>query len=355
MTNGSGLSRSWVYRYSHTVGLYALASKGFNNPVDVALGPGGVLFVLNRGATNVEGRLYYKRVSVCTVDEEYLGDFSYGGTAGGQMMWPNSIAIDSDENIYISDEALHRISIFDKQWRFVDSWGVEGKGDGEFDRPAGIALDIEDNLLVVDGLNSRVQRYAKDGRYLGGWGRFGSGDGEFNVPWGISIDQLGDVYVADWRNDRVQKFGADGNHLATWGSSGNGDGEFHRPAGVAIDVDGDIYVADWGNERVQVFGADGSFRTKLRGESGLSKWARDYFSSNPREYEERQKADLEPELDRLSSGSPSDQSASVEKLFWGPTSVKVDSEGRVYVVDSCRSRIQIYVKEPYTVEALRTR
>jgi DNA-binding beta-propeller fold protein YncE len=333
-----------LYRYSHTIGIYSLQGRGFNNPVDLALGRNGVMYVLNRAGPEVAARMPYKRISMCTVDEEYLGEFSSGGTGDGQMMWPSSIALDRDGNVYISDEALQRISVFDSRGRFLARWGIKGSGKGEFDRPAGIAFDREENLLVVDGLNNRVQRFTKDGRYLGGWGRAGSGGGEFNIPWGIAIDHDGNVYVADWRNDRVQKFDTDGGHLATYGKPGQGDGEFRRPAGLCIDAEGSIYVADWGNERVQVLDPEGSFIVELRGESELSRWARDYFSANQREFEERQKADMEPELDLPAEDFLREQSASVEKLFWGPTAVKTDGEGRLYVADSCRHRIQIYQK-----------
>ena len=333
------------YCYSHTVGLYTQRGRGFSNPVDVALGKDETLYVISRASVDAGDMGAYKRVTVCTVDGDYLGEFSSGGTGDGQIMWPAAIAIDRKENIYVSDEALHRISIFDKERRFVGKWGVKGQGDGEFNRPAGIAMDPEDNLLVVDGLNHRIQRYTKDGRFLGGWGTPGNAAGEFNTPWGITVDQGGDVYVADWRNDRIQKFDPDGRHLATWGTSGQEDGEFRRPAGVAVDQKGNIYVADWGNERVQVLGPDGSFRAKFRGESGLSTWAMEYFVANQDELEIRKKANLEPDLDLLPSEYPREESASIEKLFWGPTSVKVDGVGRIYVVDSCRHRIQIYRRE----------
>ena len=331
-------------QYSHTIGVYAMGGRGFLNPVDVAPARDGVLYVLNRSDEETADRMTYKRVTVCTVDEEYIGEFSTGGTEDGQLMWPVSIALDRDENIYISDEALHRVSIFNKQGQFLDKWGVKGRGDGEFDRPAGLAFDENDNLLVVDSLNHRVQRYTKDGRLLGGWGRMGKRDGEFNLPWGIGVDRAGNVYVADWRNDRIQKFDSDGNHLASWGAPGQGDGEFHRPSSVAIDQEGNAYIADWGNERVQVLGPDGSFRAKFLGEAGLSKWGEEYFVSNQQELEEREKADLEPELDPPPVDFLRDRSAAVEKLFWGPVSVKLDSEGRIYVVDSCRHRIQVYRK-----------
>ena len=57
---------------------------------------------------------------------------------------------------------------------------------------------------------------------------------------------------------------------------------------------------------------------------------------------ERQKSDMEPELGPMTRGISREESANIEKLFWGPTAVKVDDEGRLYVVESCRFRIQVY-------------
>ena len=71
-----------LYRYSHTIGFYAQNGRGFNNPVDVARGRDGVLYVLNRAGSEVELRMLYKRVTMCTLDEDYLGEFSSGGDRG---------------------------------------------------------------------------------------------------------------------------------------------------------------------------------------------------------------------------------------------------------------------------------
>ena len=334
------------YHYSHSVGLMNIQNIGFFRPVDMAMASDGVMYVINRGAAEQARYMPWKRVTMCTADEEYLGYFATGGTGDGEMIWPVGIAVDRDDNVYISDEALQRISIFDKKGHFLDKWGATGKGDGQFDRPAGIAFDREDNLLVVDGLNNRIQRYSRDGRFLGAWGRGGSGDGEFNVPWGITVDRAGNVCVADWRNDRIQKFDPDGNHLATFGASGQGGGQFSRPAGVAVDGEGCIYVADWGNDMVQVLNPDGSLRAELRGEGGPTKWAEEWFTSGHMDmFEVRQRSDLEPPLEPPTGDAAREGSAAIEKLFWAPTAVKVDDQDTLYVVDTCRHRIQIYHKE----------
>ena len=337
-----------AYEYSKTIGLFVVGrGRGFSHPVDLAIGSGGLLYVLNRGTSDTAGRMPLKRVTICTLDsEEYLGEFGTGGTGEGELMWPASIAADAQGSVFISDEALHRIQVFDSEGRFVKAWGAQGDGVGELNGPSGMAFDLEDNLLVVDSFNHRVQKFTRDGTYLGSWGRHGCKEGEFNLPWGISIDQYGCAYVADWRNDRLQKFDSTGRHLANFGGSGDGDGQFRRPTSVAVDADGFMLVADWGNERVQLLDREGKFVAKYRGEADLSLWARQYLDANPEELQARENADMEPEVD--AELSPGDvlryQSASVERYFWGPTAVECDGEGNAYVVDSCRHRIQVYRK-----------
>ena len=93
------------------------------------------------------------------------------------MRWPTALALDNEDNIYMSDDYLQRISIFDRDGNYLSKWGTKGSGVGEFDGPSGLAFDSEDNLLVVDHRNNRVQRYTKDGRFLNEFGE--SGDGEW--------------------------------------------------------------------------------------------------------------------------------------------------------------------------------
>ena len=343
-----------AFHYSHTIGRQEFSGPGFRAPNDLALGPDGLIYVLNR---SWEPRPEGVRVTMFTVDEEYLGEFARFGKEDGELVWPISIALDSSQNVYIADEWLNRISKFDKDGEFLDKWGVAGSDDGQLKKPSGIRFDKEDNLYVVDSGNSRVQKFTKDGRYLAQWGQAGHGEGQFNLPWGIAIDNNGDVYVADWRNDRVQKFTADGRFLAEFGSAepaqfrsphiswsspdkaedgselraGAGVGEFSRPTGVAVDKDGDIYVADWGNDRVQVLTSDGRYITTFLGNAGLSKWGADKINANPSMIVERALV----------------RDTTPEQRMWRPTAVAVDDQGRIMILDTNRTRMQIYQKENY--------
>ena len=317
-----------TYHYDRTIGRFGFSGAAFRSSVDLALGPGGRIYVLNRGYEFMPQGV---RVTMLTIDEEYIGQFSQFGEGDGDLFWATSIALDSNQNVYVADDWLNRVSIFDKDGEFLDKWGVTGSGDGEINKPSGIKFDKEDNLYLVDSANNRVQKFTRDGRFLAKWGGAGSGEGQFNLPWGLAIDDGGDVYVADWRNDRVQKFTTDGRFLAEFGSSGSGVGELNRPTGVAVDKDGDIYVADWGNERVQVLTPDGRHITTFTGDAGLSKWGQEYLNANPDDVKRRSLVrDFGP-----------------ERQFWGPKAVAIDGEGRVIIVDSNWSRLQVYKKDNY--------
>jgi DNA-binding beta-propeller fold protein YncE len=336
-----------VLDYVKTVGIVnnGYNGRGFANPYDIVVGGDGRIFVLNRCDPLRAAAI---RIGICNLDEEYLGEFGRGsGTGDEQFVWPVAMALGSQNRLYITDEHSHRVTLYDipsnAPVKYLTHWGKHGAGDGELNGPAGIAIDSSDNVFVVDQHNSRVQKFTSEGEFIANWGSSGSGEGQFNLPWGAAVDDDDNIYVADWRNDRIQKFTNDGEFLAAFGSPGDGEGQFHRPTSVAIDAEGFIYVADWGNERVQVLGPDGSFQLILRGEATVSKWAEAYFDSNPEEKVERDVSNLMPELP-AHLNTPYHVSSQTEPYFWGPVSVSLDREGRLYVTETNRHRFQVYQK-----------
>ncbi len=336
-------------RYSHTVGSLSNQGRGLQNPVDVALDSQGVMYVLNRAGPELPIRLPYKRVSMCTVDEEYLGEFGAGGTGPGEFWWPSSLAFDSQDRLYVADEALNRITVFATTGDVLALWGEEGSAAGQISHPSYIACDADDNLLIADSGNHRIQKFTADGRFIGVWGTPGDGEGCFNAPWGIALDSEGAVYVSDWGNNRIQKFTPDGNFIKQLPGPGIAKqaeaDRIKHPAGLCVDADGIIYLADWGNERVRALSPGGELLATLRGESETPSWADEYFQANPEEGALRLESDLSPSVNPpggFGTTSDREESANVEKLFWGPTAVKLDGRGNLLVVDSCRHRIQVY-------------
>ena len=323
-----------TFAYSHSLGRNEFAGTGFRNPVDVAIALDGTAYVVNRSR---EDRPDGLRISVVTLEEEYINEFASYGRGDGQFIWPSSVALDAKNNVYVADEWLNRITIFNKDGEFLGKWGKTGTGDGELNQPAGIAIS-GDTVLVTDSHNNRVQKFGLDGAFQGNFGSFGSGQGQFNLPWGIHVDRQGLVYVADWRNDRIQQFTMDGEWQATFGQSGTNIGQFKRPASVCTDEDGDIYVADWQNNRIQVLSPDGRFVAQMHGDHVLSQWGREKLISNP-------------DMLRQRSLAFANDGGSFEREFVQPCAVKIDNKGRWVVVENWSGRIQIYVKskEPVLV------
>ena len=319
-----------VFDYSHCLGMYSTSGVGFLVPMDFALGSNDTMYVLNRGVDEIT-----LRISKCTLEHEFIADIGRYGMADGQFVWPMAIALDSHENIYVSDENLNRITVMDKDGQFLNKWGEPGSDAGQLRGPSGIAVDSDNNVYVVDSMNHRVQKFTGDGQCLGGWGTEGSGPGQFSKPWGICLDREGNVYVADWKNDRVQKFSADGQFAAEFGGTSDGVGALNRPTGVAVDSDGDVYVADWGNHQVKIYEPDGKFICSLVGDAETpSPWVQDYINANPDVAKARRRTNME-----------------VEWRFNRPISVKLDAENRLYVAEAVRHRIQVYTKEKEYAEA----
>jgi len=297
-----------------------------NFPTDVAFGRDGTVYVLLR----TEGA---SLIRVWSIDdaEQLSGDLvqigSYG-TEDGQFQWPVQLVCNADGDLFVSDEATHRITRFKEDGEFVGKWGTEGMGPGEFKGPAGIAFDPDGNLVVVDSQNHRVQKFTAGGEYLGGFGTYGSEPGQFDLPMGVHVDEIGDVYVADWGNNRVQKLSAEGEPVMVIGQAGTEDGEFKRPMGVAVDGHGDIYVCDWGNDRVQLFNQEGHYIWKFLGDASLSRVSRTYMMTNAMPNRLREMGKLEE-----------------EKYLRRPRSVRVDKEFRLFIPDYESYRVQIYMKD----------
>ena len=317
--------RTWSF--SHSLGAFSEAGKGFLHPTDVAVAPGGILYVVSRGQfATMDSKISKDRLRITklTVEEEFISEF-----ATGHFTWPAGLALDSQGNLYCSDEYDNLVYVYSADGQRLDAWGRVGAGAGHFSGPCGLAFDSEDNLYVVDTFNDRLQQFTRDGTSLGSWGSAGVGEGQFNRPWGVTIDGKGDVYVADWGNNRVQKFAPDGSFLMSFGSASYG-GELNHPADVAVDSQGDVYVTDWGNKRVQIYDAAGEILTALYGDATeFSQWGRQIVEANE---------DIARAYSRVEDMSPLGK-------FDRPRGIAIDEKDRVIVVDSTRCRLQVYAKE----------
>ena len=125
--SSQGVVQGVSMAYLKTIGIVNNGDngRGFANPYDVAVSRDGRIFVLNRCDP---ARATAIRVGICTLDEEYLGEFGNGfGTGDGQFGLPVAITFDSNERLYVTDEYLHRISIFDSSGALREQVGRDGR------------------------------------------------------------------------------------------------------------------------------------------------------------------------------------------------------------------------------------
>lgn len=136
------------------------------------------------------------------------------------FIMPHGLEVDKENNIWVTDVALHQIFKFNSEGNLLLILGeakVPGTDASHFNLPTDVAVSDDGSFYVSDGYgNSRVVKFSKEGEYLFEWGTFGNKQGEFNTPHGIDLDKNGNVYVADRENNRIQKFDADGNFITTW-------------------------------------------------------------------------------------------------------------------------------------------
>jgi DNA-binding beta-propeller fold protein YncE len=164
------------------------------------------------------------------------------------------LAMDDADRLFVSDPGLNHVLVFDANHTATD---VITDGMAE---PGSLALDRENRLLYVSDIKlDQILVYDADSlKLLRKMGTTGHNHelttpGDFAKPTGLAVDTDGNLYVCDTLNDRIEVFDADGKFISTYGKNGDGPGYFARPKGVAIDSDGHIWVADGMQDRVQVF------------------------------------------------------------------------------------------------------
>lgn len=91
------------------------------------------------------------------------------------------------------------------------SIGNEDDDNFLFYRARSVALDSDENIYVVDSGNHRIQKFNRQGKYLYTVGRKGEGPGEFSWPSGLYIDSQNFLYVREYR--RLQVFNERGGFI----------------------------------------------------------------------------------------------------------------------------------------------
>ena len=161
-----------------------------------------------------------------------IGKDSYG------FMFAAQVRVDPSDNIWVVDQMTNMVMKFDPQDHVAMLLGRKAEavtvpartptGDGAgqptdlFNRPTDVAWDAAGNIFVADGLgNARIAKFDKDGKFVKSWGKKGTAPGEFANVRSIAVDARGNVYAADGSNQRIQVFDNDGNFKTAFANVGN--------------------------------------------------------------------------------------------------------------------------------------
>jgi DNA-binding beta-propeller fold protein YncE len=161
-----------------------------------------------------------------------IGKDSYG------FLYAAQVRVDPADNLWVVDQMSNMVMKFDPQGRIVMLLGRKAesvpvparppRGDGAgqptdlFDQPTDVAWDAAGNIFVADGAgNARIAKFDKNGKFVKSWGKRGSAQGEFANVLSIAVDAQGNVYAADGGNRRVQVFDNSGTFKTAFNGVGN--------------------------------------------------------------------------------------------------------------------------------------
>jgi DNA-binding beta-propeller fold protein YncE len=166
----------------------------------------------------------------------------------GLFVSPHKMQVDKDGNIWVVDNSGNQVFKLDKNGKVLMTLGkkgVAGLGNDEFDQPTDVAFAANGDFFVSDGHdgggmstgNARIMKFDKNGKFLMSWGKKGMGPGEFDMPHALAMDMEGRLYVADRQNNRIQVFDQNGKFIKQMF-------QFGRPSGIYIDKNDILYSAD---------------------------------------------------------------------------------------------------------------
>jgi sugar lactone lactonase YvrE len=149
-----------------------------------------------------------------------------GGPNGtAEFYGPEGLAVDAQGNVYVADSANNRVRKIDTGGNvttlagngtpgFADGTGGPN-GTAEFLLPMGVAVDSQGNVVVADNASHRIRRIDPAGNVttLAGNGMPSSVDGTggangsatFYYPWSVASDAAGNVYVADSGSSSIRR------------------------------------------------------------------------------------------------------------------------------------------------------
>jgi 6-bladed beta-propeller len=179
---------------------------------------------------------------------------------------PLDLAVGPDGNVYVTD-ASDRVAVLSPAGKALRRWGKRGNGRGEFSFAdpsqagnlfAPIAVGRDGKVYVADRGNHRVEVFSSRGKFIRQIGSFGAGPGQFIEVGGLAVDSAGDVYVADDQQGTISKFSPAGRFEWSIGGPAASDPDLQGQFLLAnVDAHGRVVAGVNGTERVVYIDATG--------------------------------------------------------------------------------------------------
>jgi len=167
---------------------------------------------------------------------------------------PTDVSWDADGNIYVADGYGNaRVAKFDKNGKFITSWGSRGTAQGQFNTLLGIAVDKQNNVYVADSGNKRIQVFDTDGKFkreikdIGTPGAICINPGAHQYLYSSNSNTTEDLDS----NGEIYRLELDGRIVGKFGRAGKSLKEFDVANAIDCRSENDLYVGELGNWRVQ--------------------------------------------------------------------------------------------------------
>lgn len=259
-------------------------SATLNGPIQIAVDPGGNIFIADIGNHVVRKVAASTGIISTVAGNGTYGDTGDGGPATSATLGVDSVTVDGGGNLYICDYDGSIVRKVDGTTGIISRFAGNGtygfSGDGgaatsaELSGPISAGVDGKGNVYIATYVDNRVREvFASNGNIttVAGNGTAGfSGDSgpatsaELYEPNGVAVDAAGDIYIADSLNQRIRLVTAGTGVITTLAGNGtqgfSGDGgaatsaELNGPVGVAADTAGTVYIADDFNARIRAIG-----------------------------------------------------------------------------------------------------
>ncbi len=215
------------------------------NPVDLAPGPSGGLYVLDGASATIT---LFDRAGAL------VSAFGSSGAGSGQMSSPQGLAAANNGDIYVADTGNDRIQVFSEAGAHLRTLGSSGSALGEFDAPRAVAID-DDRLIVSDAGNNRLQILNLDGSP--------TEVPEFSVSTPRGLDQGGGLGVLVSSPSRgFFGFGGDALRPIEFASTTAAADRPTAPVDSALGSDG-LWVAEADEQALLLYDEDLTFRQRL--------------------------------------------------------------------------------------------